>query len=978
MKGLELMTQVLPTHGVFCISGFRRDKSLPPRERFFAQYSEDTAAYIEELETEERDVYYAAATFQDPDERRVVRNIHSLKAFFYDIDCNKGNGTYGSKQEAIADLLRFMDETKLPKPTLVDSGNGVQAYWILTDPIEYNEWEPIAEAFKRLARDHGLKIDPVVTADGARLLRLPGTKNQRYPEKMRFAKVKNIQPPVELDAFVSYIGYIPRGAYSPQGPDSLMTKLLNNSTKYKFSRIYKKSIQMIEVEEEVEEEHTLPDGTKHLRLVKKKVQRSAGCPQIAYCVANRERLEEPMWNAALSIAWFCVDKIEGIAAVSKGYPDTTPDDWYDKASKRTAPYNCESWRGLDHPHLCGQCIHRTKIKNPISLGVVIEQATPEDNVMEVKHAALGETVTVELPNEYPWPWIRPKTGGVALKGDPSAAERNEDDESDPDEVLVYQHDFWVKRRMKEKDKEIIVMARVLPHDGLLEFSAPLADVVKIDKLQAILAERGITAAANPGRLKLLRAYVAAWVNKLQLSSGADVTRVQFGWQDDDSVFVIGGREIGSDGLVRYSPTKKAITSIADIYTKKGSLDEWRKVANYYAKPSNVARAFALFCSFGSPLYRFVGEGSLIVHLTNASSGVGKSTAQKMGLSVWGDPVRSLMTDADTANAKLNRAGVVKNMFIAWDEMTNIAPEVASHLFFDVSSGRGKNRLRGGDNEERENTATWEAIFMTSGNNSMHDTLKQHREQVEGELYRVLDVPITADMTMTKAEADEAYARILPHNYGHAGEEFMRYVVPHKDVVIKRLHEMQVYFDKLTEANSKERFYSAGFAAAFTGAEIANQLGLITIPIQPVMDWAIALLGDTRRAIKKATPVTDTSNYAETISRYWNEHIHQILVVQNGREEVDERLLNQQSLKPVIGALKGRYEVSSKRLYLAASDFNEWLRDKRMPTTQVLLRMKDAGVLEKEEQFNLGYDTSAYSTASVLTYRFNAAKLTKPA
>ena len=977
MKGIELLNKVLPEHGLMCIMGLTRDKSKPAVTRFFDYYNEDAAELVDMLDSTGRDVYFAAATFCDPKDGRGVHNVHSVKSFFYDLDCNKGVASYESKKAAATDLFRFLDETRIPRPTLVDSGHGIHAYWALDKAIDYNTWKPIADSFKQLAREHNLRIDPSVTADGARVLRLPGTSNKRY-EKHVPATVKFLAPELTLEQFISYIGYTPKGAYSVASPDPVMDKLLKESRKFKFSRIYKKSISTVEVTEEVEEEDTLPDGTKVIRLAKKKVERNAGCPQIAHCVANRETLEEPMWTAALSTAWFCIDRIDAIAMVSKGYKNTTPEEWYEKASKREGPYNCDTWKGLDHGYLCTQCIHRGKIKNPITLGTVIEQALPEDNVIEAKHATLGEVVTIELPNDYPEPWLRPKSGGVALRGKLNTKGEAVADDEDPDEVLVYEHDLWVKRRMWDGKKEIVLMARSLPHDGVLEFSALLSDIFKTEKLQAILADKGITAAHNSRRLALLKSYLSAWVDKLQKATAADKMRSQFGWQDNDTVFVIGSREIDSNGDLSYSPIKSSIEKIADIYTKKGTLDAWKHMANHYARPGNEARAFGLFCSFGSPLYKFIGEGSTLVHLTNAASGVGKSSVQKAGLSVWGDPMRSLMTDSDTHNAKINRAGVVNNMLCGIDELTNIKPEVMSPLTFDLSAGRGKNRLRGGENEERENNATWSTLFLTSGNNSAHDTLKQHKSQVEGEMYRVLDVFVPLDVTLTKAEADAAFTQVFPKNYGIAGEEFMRYVVPNKDSVIARLKELHKHFDLLIGANSKERFYSATFAAAFTGAEIANKLGLIDIPLEPVMEWAKKLITETRTVIAKSTPVTDTGRYEIVVNEYWNQIIAQVLVVNAGDTQTDQNLLNQQSLKPVIGSLKGRYEVKTKTLYLAAGDFDLWLRERRMPSSQIVAALKERGTLDKEGLFTLGYDTNLYNTAPVLTYRFNTTKLTPPA
>jgi hypothetical protein len=969
MIGQELLDIVLPENGLLCIVGLMSDRSAPPVVRYFNMGSEEADECIRSLDEAGREVYFGCASYVDSSKAKDVRNVHSLKAFYLDLDCGKDK-SYPDQKEAIIALTSFCKEVGLPIPTLVDSGFGVHAYWPLEESVDYNTWKPVADALKRKTIEKGLKADNVVTADGARILRIPGTVNKKRNNAHKLVKLKKVSGAISLEDFASKIGYIARGSYSATNADPVMDALLKNSTKYKFSRIYKKSIDIVEVTEQVEEEYLQEDGKKAIRLVNKKVQKSAGCPQIAYCVANRATLEEPMWDAALSIAWHCIDKNEAIDMVSRDYPDYVFAEAYAKAERKVGPRLCEKWKELDQPQLCGQCIHRGKISTPLLLGVMIEEATPEDNVFEDKHESLGETVTVEIPSEYPFPWLRPKTGGVAFRGSPDDAAPSGDPDSDPDEVMVYEHDLWVKSRMCDGQEEHIVLARRLPNDGIAEFTAPLTIVFKTEKLQELLAKKGISAAANPKRLELLRKYIAAWVHKLQKDSAAERSRTQFGWHDNGQSFVIGTREIDRTGQIKFCPIAKNVENVAKIYSKQGELAMWQKVANTYALPGNEARGFSLFASFGAPLYKFIGEGSMVLHLTNVASGVGKSTAQKVATSVWGNPVEGMLTDNDTNNAKLHRAGVLNNIPVCIDELTNMLPEAVSRLAFDLSSGRGRNRMASNANEERINETTWATIFQTSGNNSLHDVLRQHKSSVEGEMYRILEIPVPMDNSLTKQEADDLFSYTLPRHYGMAGEEFMKYVVPNLDNAIERMKEIHDKFDKEAGLKSKDRFYSACFAAAFTGAEIANRLGIINIPIQPIWQWALDLVTATRATIRKASIVSEENRYEEIISRYWNEKHQHILVVSAGATETDEALLMQSTFKPVIGSLKGRFEVSKEKLYLTIADFESWMSEKRLPTTQLVKALKANNALETEQMLNLGFDTKMYSTAPVMVYRFN--------
>jgi hypothetical protein len=305
------------------------------------------------------------------------------------------------------------------------------------------------------------------------------------------------------------------------------------------------------------------------------------------------------------------------------------------------------------------------------------------------------------------------------------------------------------------------------------------------------------------------------------------------------------------------------------------------------------------------------------------------------------------------------------------------PEAASRFAFEINSGRGKNRMKSAENIERLNTTTWETIFITSGNNSLYDVMKLYKSATEGEMMRILEVSIPADKEMDKAVADELFSRTLPYNYGIACEPYMQYVVANRENVIKQLVEMQQTFDKLTKMNEeqKERFFSACIACAMTGGQIANQLGIIEIPVAPVLEWAKATLFETRETVKGAIALTDNRSCGTLVSDYWNAILPNILVLRGGTPVIDERLTtNQMAMKPVIGSLKGRYEVEEERLYLAANDFTAWLMQKRISSTAFFKKMASSGILLEQREINLGNGTAGYSTAPVSTLVVDVAQL----
>jgi DNA primase len=109
-------------------------------------------------------------------EGRIAKNAKWFKAFWLDLDCGE-NKPYETQSIALDALKQFVTDTGLPRPTIVNSGRGVHVYWVLTAPIFYNDWKPTAEAFKKFCAAYHLHADPSVTADAARILRVPETLN---------------------------------------------------------------------------------------------------------------------------------------------------------------------------------------------------------------------------------------------------------------------------------------------------------------------------------------------------------------------------------------------------------------------------------------------------------------------------------------------------------------------------------------------------------------------------------------------------------------------------------------------------------------------------------------------------------------------------------------------------------------------------------------------------------------------------------
>jgi hypothetical protein len=127
-------------------------------------------------------VYVTMGTLCAGATSRSATNVESLNGFFLDLDCHGGVGEYANPKEAWAALVAFCGVTGVPMPDWrVASGHGLHGHWHLSEPVSRKVWLPVAKKLKTLVASQGLKTDKRITADAARVLRVPGSFNFRDP-----------------------------------------------------------------------------------------------------------------------------------------------------------------------------------------------------------------------------------------------------------------------------------------------------------------------------------------------------------------------------------------------------------------------------------------------------------------------------------------------------------------------------------------------------------------------------------------------------------------------------------------------------------------------------------------------------------------------------------------------------------------------------------------------------------------------------
>jgi len=378
----DFLALVLPPLGEgesYCTVGIKEDgEDKDVRQRFVSSIDE-ISQHADEFVTSQYNAFYGMAKY-GPEGRRTTKNALALKSFYIDLDCGLGK-PFADLSEGLVALKSFCKATKLPRPTIVRSGHGAHLYWVCTEAMPRERWSLYAEQLKALCVQHKFEVDPVVTGEAARILRIPETYHVKDPTNPLLVEVLHVGAQLTSEEIHKLLepsaDVLNSNTPPPKRQLDATTLALMGNSQSRFKSILVKSLE----------------GT--------------GCAQIAYIFNNQATLEEPMWRAGLSIAQVCVDRDKAIHVLSNQHPEYSPEATERKANETKGPYTCETFKKLK-PALCEGCPH--KFTSPVQLSKEIVEATEEDNKVVDVEEITKEEREYTIP-KYPFPYFRGRNGG---------------------------------------------------------------------------------------------------------------------------------------------------------------------------------------------------------------------------------------------------------------------------------------------------------------------------------------------------------------------------------------------------------------------------------------------------------------------------------------------------------------------------------------------------------------------------------------
>lgn len=918
----EFLRAILAGEGQYCIVGLKKSDPRPAIQSFTPNL-QDTKTAIDTFVAERRDVYFALATFKNPNapKPREQANVHLVKSLWVDLDCGEvkvkeGKG-YIDKETALLDLERFMEETGIPEPSsIVDSGGGVHAYWVFDKELTYDEWFPLASAFKALCIKHKLLIDTQCTADGARILRVPDTYN--FKDGM-VRPVRLLVPPDQVYDLTALINLIPPVLATPsvpvpakKPPSALTQSLMGNRV------VFFKNIML-------------------------RAKEDKGCQQLQYVYENRadpDKVGYDLWRAALSVAEHCEDRDKAIHKISEGHPDydfaKTEQKASDTRGENKGPYLCARFEEY-RPNGCDGCPHKGKIKSPISLGTEILKSEEKELTVKQEIGGVLEEVIYDIP-EIPEPYFRGKNGGIYQRTD------------DGDARLVYPHDLFVIQRINDPNLgESAWMQLHLPKDGVRNFTVDSASLLAKDSMRSELAKRGVVTFGK-GWDGIL-AYIARSVSELQMQKKADNAYHQFGWaiNPDQNIkdpeikfeaFVLGDVEI-KKGKKRYVPPTSSTNDMISWFQSKGELGAWKECFNTYSKEGYEGHAFAALCGFGAPLLKLATpHKGVLLNLMHEHSGTGKTTILRMINSVWGHPELPLRAPADTKNSLVQRMGILNNLPLTVDELSNMKAEEISDFLYGITQGRGKDRMEANSNKLRVNLTTWATIGIMSGNSSFYNKLNLLKDLPQGEIFRCVEYEIYKTGTLSMQEGRAIFDEQLMDNYGLAWYPYMTAIQANPQAVIDLVKKYSdMFIDKL-KLEQEYRFYAALGACNLAGGHIAKEIGLINYDLKREAKFYAGVVNQIRDNILQRPE----ENKTDVVSQYILKHMQNALVIES---TADLRAVGSPTaIREPRGELLIRMEPDTKHIYLIASHFKRYVMEEKGNYANTLKALQKDGCLIK--------------------------------
>lgn len=875
-----------------------------PQQAFF-QTNTELATFLNAASLNGWDAYHACSTYAQPE--RKAEHAHAMQSFWLDVDAGEGK-PYANARAAIEATLTFAHANKLPFPTLVSSGYGVHAYWILDAAIAPGAWLPVALGLKKLCQASGFAAGPERTADAASILRTPGTMNYK----------RGSVAPVQMMSDFACVSYQTLAHLAHEARPARAAPA-QNSLAAAASNIHA---------EVLADADRIADRCKQLDAMRK----------------TKGLLPEPLWHACMGVLTHCEDGEDIAHEWSQGdarYSEDETQRKFDLAKKNTGPTTCARFAALNLDG-CAGCLHANNVTTPVQLGRAAPQA--------VQLSAAGPQISGETLPALPDPFSWLPNGGVGVQ--------TEKKNGEPETTVLCRSPVYLQSAAKGEirhDDHFYAFRRFLPNDGWETIEIPAATMWGNQGL-AQLGGKGILIENG----ELFRKFVRDSVTDYHTRRKMTMMYEQLGWKDNDTRFLVGDRLYGPDGIEIVTGSGEIKFRIKSLACRPGgSLEAWKTFAHKLFGIGREAQSFAVLAAFGAPLMRFLAsdEGGAIISLVSRTSGKGKSTAMAGATTVWGEPDGVQLVNIDTQVAKGITFAAMGQLPIVIDELAAREPDRAREFVEIFTNGRDK--MRGTqDGQIRHVAARWQTMLITASNVSLIDTIRAAGGS-DAITYRVLEVPLLNLPAHVHVVGDQLKAGMFA-NWGYAGDFYMRYLVRPDVLEWAKRHVVKAQ-QQIIEENkfrAEHRFWARALACCTTAGIMCQQIGLLDFDVKAVLDWVISECRDQVGNIEESSAEQETAE--GVLSAFLNERVSETLVMSEAWRPNQPTQLPR--MKP-MHKLTVRYNVNNAQVLIVERELRAYLSKREFMWREFCAELKARNIMTATKRLvNLGAGTDIPSGA----------------
>lgn len=285
---------------------------------------------------------------------------------------------------------------------------------------------------------------------------------------------------------------------------------------------------------------------------------------------------------------------------------------------------------------------------------------------------------------------------------------------------------------------------------------------------------------------------------------------------------------------------------------KGTLEGWK--SDVAAKCAGNSRLlFSLGAAFASPLLPLAEIESGGFHLVGTTS-IGKTTALNVAASVAG--LKNIPNWRSTSNALEGKAAEFNHGLLPLDEIGQADAQTVGASAYMLGNGQGKARMT----KHLTNTKpkTWELLFLSTGEVSMTDYLRQAKIPAKGGMEaRMPSIPADAGegygafenihgYDTPKSFVDDLKASIRQQQ-GTALDEYLTQLVEARTAegfdkeLRERVHAIASSLSQQFNDTAIGRV-AVRFGLVQVGLELASSFGLLPFPIEQC-GWAVKRMFD---------------------------------------------------------------------------------------------------------------------------------------